>query len=79
MNIALKFAIQKIGNQATLARALGISSQAITQWGKVPPTRVIEIERLTGVNRSDLRPDIYPPEPQTRFVPPVEAKVGRTA
>jgi DNA-binding transcriptional regulator YdaS (Cro superfamily) len=26
----------------------------------VPPLRVIAVERLTGVSRTALRPDIYP-------------------
>lgn len=28
----------------------------------IPPTRVLEIERVTGISRHDLRPDLYPRE-----------------
>jgi DNA-binding transcriptional regulator YdaS (Cro superfamily) len=35
---------------------------AIMQWQQVPPQHVMPIEALTGVPRSVLRPDIYPPE-----------------
>jgi len=37
-----------------------ITSQAISQWKQVPPTRVLLVERATGVPRHELRPDIYP-------------------
>ncbi len=42
-------AIDHFGSKAALAKALGISVQAITQWGEdVPPRRSLELERLTG-------------------------------
>ena len=58
---ALEKAIEAAGNAASLARRLGINPQAISQWDKVPPLRVLEVERCTGVPRHELRPDIYPP------------------
>ncbi len=38
------------GSQSELARKLGISAAAITQWlvEGVPPARAIEIEKLSG-------------------------------
>lgn len=45
-----------------LAQQLGITAQAISQWTRVPVERVLDVERLTGVPRHELRPDIYPPQ-----------------
>ena len=59
---ALQEAITRAGGQGALGRALGISQQAIQRWKKTPPLRVIAIERLTGVSRHALLPDIYPQE-----------------
>ena len=62
---ALRYAALTIGSIAGLARQLDVTPQAVSGWltrGRVPAERVLEIERLTGVSRNDLRPDIYPPE-----------------
>ena len=48
------------GGPTALGNALGISPQAISQWGKVPAERVLDVERITGVSRHQLRPDLYP-------------------
>ena len=58
----LKRAIEKLGTSAALAARIGITEQAISQWRRVPPLRVLTVERATGVHRTELRPDIYPPE-----------------
>lgn len=61
---ALKKAIEIAGGPVALSRALGISSQAIPQWRQVPPNRVLEIERITGVSRHELRPDVFGRQPE---------------
>lgn len=58
---ALERAIKAVGTAGDLAAGLKITAQAISQWEQVPPLRVLEVERLTGVPRHDLRPDLYPP------------------
>ncbi len=60
---ALKRAVALAGGLTALARGLGISPQAISQWQQVPATRVLAVERATdgAVTRSELRPDLYPP------------------
>ena len=61
MEEALAKAKQEVGSGAELARLLGdITSQAISQWRRVPAERVLDVERVTGVPRHELRPDLYP-------------------
>ena len=60
---ALKRAKQAIGNPTALAKQLGITLAAVSQWRQVPYLRVLEVERITGVPRHELRPDIYPSPP----------------
>jgi len=51
------------GGPVALAKALGnVSSQAVSQWKRVPAERVLDVERATGVQRYELRPDLYPRE-----------------
>ncbi len=59
----LGLAIEAAGGIMRLAYALGISEAAVSQWEKIPPDRVIPIEKLTGVKRELLRPDLYPERP----------------
>jgi|TARA_R110000796_G_scaffold21207_3_gene62514 DNA-binding transcriptional regulator YdaS (Cro superfamily) len=58
---AVKLALKALP-QSRLAEGLGITTQAISQWRRVPAERVLSVERLTGVCRQDLRPDLYPRE-----------------
>ena len=57
---ALRRAIEAAGGLAGLAKPLGITEQAVSQWDEVPPLRVLAVERVSGVPRHELRPDIYP-------------------
>lgn len=58
---ALSRAIKAAGGTKALGDAIGISSQAISQWHICPPRRVLAVESASGVSRHDLRPDLYPP------------------
>ena len=58
----LQKAIEKTGSGARLADQLGVTRQALYQWHRIPAERVLEIERITGVPRHELRPDLYPSE-----------------
>jgi len=64
---ALKRAIEAAGTGDKLATDLGITPQALSQWDRVPPLRVLEVERITGVPRHELRPDIYPAPDAANF------------
>lgn len=58
----LERAKERVGGQAALAKLIGVTAQAISQWDEVPPLRVLDVERVSGVPRSELRPDLYPVE-----------------
>jgi DNA-binding transcriptional regulator YdaS (Cro superfamily) len=61
MNEGLKKAIERAGSKRALAEKLGVKPQAVSQWKeRVPPLQVLKIERVTGVPRHELRPDLYP-------------------
>ena len=47
------------GGLNALAVQLGISRAAISQWQRVPAERVLDVERITGIPRIELRPDLY--------------------
>ena len=61
---ALEAVLQETGTLAKLAKQLGISRAAISQWQEVPVHRVLEVEKITGVSRYQLRPDIYGSRPK---------------
>jgi DNA-binding transcriptional regulator YdaS (Cro superfamily) len=50
----------KRGLIAKIGRELGIRASAVSMWTNVPAERLPEIERITGIPRYDLRPDICP-------------------
>jgi DNA-binding transcriptional regulator YdaS (Cro superfamily) len=63
---ALRQAIQIAGSQQLLAEKVGVTQTAVSNWvnraKRCPAERVLQIERVTGVSRHELRPDIYPQE-----------------
>lgn len=40
--------------------ACKITRQALAQWIKVPATRVLTVEKITGIPRHRIRPDVFP-------------------
>ena len=66
---AVDRAIEAAGGRGKLAEACGVRYQAVEKWqrrGKLPAERVIAVERITGVPRGELRPDLYPDEVKAR-------------
>lgn len=53
---------ERRGLRLKVARALGITHGAVSQWRRVPAERVVVVSALTGIPRERLRPDLYPPE-----------------
>jgi DNA-binding transcriptional regulator YdaS (Cro superfamily) len=66
---ALERAIEALGGQSQLARAIGngVRQQNVWWWrnrsGRVPAEYVLAIQKATGgqVKAHELRPDVYPP------------------
>lgn len=58
-NPGLRAALKAVGSQRLLGDALGITAQAVQAWQRVPAERVVEVEKVTGVPREVLRPDLY--------------------
>jgi DNA-binding transcriptional regulator YdaS (Cro superfamily) len=59
-----ELAKDKANGPAGLAKALtergvSITSQAVSQWKRVPVERVLLVEEITGISRHVLRPDVY--------------------
>jgi len=59
MTPGLKKAIAAAGGAGGFARLLKVDRTLPYKWVKVPAERIIEIERLIGVPREELRPDLY--------------------
>ncbi|RUU79985.1 Cro/CI family transcriptional regulator [Mesorhizobium sp. M7A.F.Ca.MR.362.00.0.0] len=47
------------GRLTEVARACGITHSAVSQWDRVPSDRVLIVERVSGIPRGELRPDLY--------------------
>lgn len=44
---------------AMIARRIGITRQAVSDWDKVPLGRLLEVEQITGIPREKLRPELF--------------------
>ena len=52
-------AIRAVGGVSELARRIGISQPSVSNWERVPADRVLSVEAATGVDRAQLRPDLF--------------------
>lgn len=43
---------------SAVATSLGLNKATISRWQRVPPERVLEVEKATGISRHELRPDL---------------------
>jgi DNA-binding transcriptional regulator YdaS (Cro superfamily) len=50
-----KVSLEKLGE------SLGVTKAAVRYWERkgVPPERLVEIEKATGIPRAKLRPDLF--------------------
>ncbi|MGB4498519.1 MAG: YdaS family helix-turn-helix protein [Methylococcaceae bacterium] len=54
--------LEERGNQTMVASKFGISPQAVQFWlatKKVPAERIVELEKISGIPRAEIRPDIF--------------------
>ncbi len=63
------------GLRAQIAREIGLTRAAVIKWDKVPAERLPDVERITGIPRHQLRPDICPPPPASQSPSPSSAVV----
>lgn len=59
MDRGLLLAIERAGSMRKLARALGITHQAIRLWHTVPVDRLLDVEKATGIHREKLCPELF--------------------
>lgn len=54
-------AVEKAGGRGAVARALKVNIETVRQWEvrKLPAERAIDLEKISGVHRSFLRPDLW--------------------
>lgn len=71
-------AARAFGGSVKLSLAMGMSRATVSAWTRVPAEHVLTVERLTGVSRHLLRPDIYPATtPKARRAPASEPAEAR--
>jgi DNA-binding transcriptional regulator YdaS (Cro superfamily) len=47
------------GMATKIAVGLKISRGSVSRWRRVPAERVVDVEKITGIPREELRPDLY--------------------
>lgn len=52
-------AVKAMGSRYALSKALGLTHAACQKWTHIPAERVLQVEEITGVDRTKLRPDLY--------------------
>lgn len=63
---SIRHIARKAGGLKSLARQLGIKHQSLYSWRNgVPADRVLDVERITGISRHELRPDVFGAPPST--------------
>jgi DNA-binding transcriptional regulator YdaS (Cro superfamily) len=58
-NPGLAAAVKTAGGVRSLGRALNIAHSSILTWKQIPARHILQIEKLTGIPRERLRPDLY--------------------
>ena len=56
----LRELLMRRGRVTEIARAIGYTKQAVSQWSKIPREHAPTIAEALGLNLWDIRPDIWP-------------------
>lgn len=51
--------VDAAGGPTAVAKHVRVTQAAVSQWTRIPWQHVDALERLTGILRYDMRPDIY--------------------
>lgn len=75
---AVDLAEKELGSRRAVAERLGITPQAMAQWPSRGPKaeHVPILEKLSGVPRHEIRPDIYEPPERAREKPRAQVKAA---
>jgi DNA-binding transcriptional regulator YdaS (Cro superfamily) len=52
----------RVGGVGKLAALLGIKGPSLYSWRRIPAERVLQLERITGIPKEELRPDLFKSE-----------------
>lgn len=55
-------ALAAVGSISELARRIDLTRQAVSNWERIPAELVPRVEKATGVDRTELRPDLWDAE-----------------
>ena len=58
----LERVVVAVGSRKAIAREIKVSYQAVCKWRRVPERHCKKLERLTGISKHEMRPDIWGPE-----------------
>jgi DNA-binding transcriptional regulator YdaS (Cro superfamily) len=67
-DIGLEIALLAADGVKKLADGIGLSISTVSLWKMIPPKHVLAIEKLTGIPREELRPDLYPSDERPSVV-----------
>lgn len=59
MDRGLRLAVEKLGTRYALAKALGVNTSTVLRWERIPYSQLLATEKLTGIDRSILRPELF--------------------
>jgi DNA-binding transcriptional regulator YdaS (Cro superfamily) len=53
-------AVKAVMSLAELARQIGVTRGAVSQWDRVPAERIGDVSKVTNIPGHVLRPDLFP-------------------